>query len=1607
MIRKSPLMVKLLIVAVLIIACIASAGTFFVEQASSSPANKAYALNSAAYTDYAEDYYNLSVEGSVENKPLFAANTAIDDTQNVYNVTIFIKFEDTTAEVAQKALSNSLKIYSNSDTEIESVRSYYSTMTDGGIVINNCFAYNDQDNTSYFVYTAPGDKADFQNTDKTDSEGNLTAARIAKEKSLLQGAVQAFNDAAYKLDYQGADFDIDDDGYFDSMSFVVLDQSSDDWGSLLWPHQSDGRGIGITTPIDIAQQTLKTGDYTFSFGYIPNNLQYNFAVACHEMGHVFGINDYYSYDKKGTTFTYAKLFDLMADTASSTRYPSYMTAYTRNKYLKNLTGEIKTVYKRQEITLTAATEATDEDIVAVKIPTNYSGIYYMAEYRINNSTSTYDGSIGGSGVIVYRVNENATGNTKAVNRTDYDDIELLVYNCQNGASNAFLDVTNESFGDLPVKSQVDLDVDIRLTAISGDKATIEISGPGLRDNTVEPTPDDYFLNKISVESSEYVFDVANQRFGIKTTIKVTNIDMAKLSNMSISLVDKDGVPTHTMAATRGVLLPYSGKTGSFEVFFDYLGGGALDSFSGYRLNKNQPVAVTVTVTDTDNDVLPIGTVGIDGKKQISTNNFIWENIVKIADMYDVTELIAEKPYIEVAVGDTFSLGAVRGLPNSGRKELSIEYVLPSGLEKVDDEGLLRAAEAGTYVLIFTSSFKGKALETSITVEVLDSVAADKYLMVNLADATVVELLGTPWADLKSQVVIDGATVNLKDTEGIGYSADFYNSTSMTTTKVVLFSYLGEHYKTTINVKNQLVAVNLEDGVFNLFDEQSLFDETKLTMYYKNGSTVTFAIKDLSRYGISFAYDISGFSGDTYMPIDYTVSYDGVSVMAQFNLYRVSVVEDSFVASGQNVKVVVGEGETVTYYTGSFSAGAVNMGDFKISFSINTGDGIKDCEATQNGTQYVLRGFPLLTESDTGMVADKTDITISIWYVNGDIEKNLGSLKLNFRILKAPKDIAVTSVESGKVTVFADNNNAVAFFIDEYKSGQLNFQYVLSFDIGEEQYVPFVLEDKVEICEGLFSFTSTEWGLSKTLYFYGVDVVTDITVGATSYYGEELETDYMATTFLAKSILVTPSISGFDKLGALNGVQSVVFSITYFTEDSPYNRTVEITKSIQLVDGVYELKRATLTTTSFRYGEQASIDYVEMLTYVTNYNHYNSIDEVASANIDEITFSTLNHNKLSGATRTAEDILTLTYRGKTIDVAVTLTNDIKQISLSQSSYITGGVLYIEQGTSHIYYVVTYENDETESIEIALSGAYTTTTEGGAFRGDDIGEYRVDIKNPKLPSEKLYTQSILVYKKVKSIDGIYKDGKVLSSISIEYGDVVNLVDYVVKYTGQDNVKGQITLKRNYYKLENNAYCTMSGDTAVTAFISVLSKSSSTFDAGSIVVPVKVLSKINDELIKVKDGISNISINHQKGIVMLSTETSTVDIVNMFSTEDRFRLVYPSVWAHQNAGGFVETDGKKQGYMIAVVNRDNYTVCEYQVLLSGDGNGNAKKDADDIHSFAKAYADGSIDDYINLFSDGSFSLEDLVKQILDRRNTATQSPIPLAELFVCEYKGREDEV
>ena len=317
--------------------------------------------------DLYTDYPTLSDEIYIE--PPLAGNAG-----SIVNLVIYIRFAGETYTP-----SATLNTMLNADSG--SLRSYYRVMSNNSVTIDSVFPYS---GGSVYVYTAPNDRS-YYSIDEGDSR------RAGIEGELIAGAVNAAR-AYFALG--GADLDVNDDGYLDSLSIIVGGSSSTTWGSLLWPHSWNLDAIRPSSPTYVdADNTVRVGDYSFNF-----DTALTTGVLCHEMGHVLGAPDLYHYNYD---FVPVGNWDIMQFDNDT---PQYMLTYIRDKYIGGISDtQIVDITTNGVYSLVPVTNAGINDVLAFRIPTSRNE-YFMVEYR-RSTASGFDSTLPGSGLIIYRIKE--------------------------------------------------------------------------------------------------------------------------------------------------------------------------------------------------------------------------------------------------------------------------------------------------------------------------------------------------------------------------------------------------------------------------------------------------------------------------------------------------------------------------------------------------------------------------------------------------------------------------------------------------------------------------------------------------------------------------------------------------------------------------------------------------------------------------------------------------------------------------------------------------------------------------------------------------------------------------------------------------------------------------------------------------------------------------------------------------------------------------------------------------------------------------------------------------------------------------------------------------
>ena len=221
------------------------------------------------------------------------------------------------------------------------------------------------------------------NTEGYSGDDELTS----REHNLLLGAVEKV-DSEVPADLN---LDGDNDGYVDNVCFIVRG-GPDGWSDLLWPHMWSL----YTVTAEIQGKRVST--YNLQ---LEDSLKYSgVGVLCHEMFHSLGSPDLYHYSGDGLNPVGA--WDVMEYDLDP---PQHMGAYMKYQYGRWI-ASIPEITADGTYTLQPLTSATN-NCFRIKSPASATE-YYVVEYR--KRTGTFESSLPGEGLLVYRINPDYYGN---------------------------------------------------------------------------------------------------------------------------------------------------------------------------------------------------------------------------------------------------------------------------------------------------------------------------------------------------------------------------------------------------------------------------------------------------------------------------------------------------------------------------------------------------------------------------------------------------------------------------------------------------------------------------------------------------------------------------------------------------------------------------------------------------------------------------------------------------------------------------------------------------------------------------------------------------------------------------------------------------------------------------------------------------------------------------------------------------------------------------------------------------------------------------------------------------------------------------------------------
>lgn len=352
-----------------------------------------------------EEYYQLR-----RTKLPMPTERNAPTTGTINNIVIYIRFSDETEFGQTSSTYDGLF-----NTNTSSLKNYFYEASYGQLTVNTTFypaasggyvvSWQDSNPRSYYQpYNAT--------TNPNGYDGDT--ARRNREFTLLRNATNGVSASIPS----NLVIDSDGDGRVDNVVYVVRG-SAGAWASLLWPH----RWAIYDQYVYIHGKRV----YDFNFQLQNHLASSGVGVICHEFFHTLGAPDLYHYTSDG--ISPAGSWDIMC---SDQNPPQHMTAYMKFKY-GGWISSIPTISADGDYSLNPLTMPTGN---AFRINSSIANQYYVVEFR--KKEGTFENSLPGSGLLVYRIDTSASGNA------DGPPDELYVYR-PGGTTSANGNISNANY----------------------------------------------------------------------------------------------------------------------------------------------------------------------------------------------------------------------------------------------------------------------------------------------------------------------------------------------------------------------------------------------------------------------------------------------------------------------------------------------------------------------------------------------------------------------------------------------------------------------------------------------------------------------------------------------------------------------------------------------------------------------------------------------------------------------------------------------------------------------------------------------------------------------------------------------------------------------------------------------------------------------------------------------------------------------------------------------------------------------------------------------------------------------------------------------------------
>jgi M6 family metalloprotease-like protein len=301
-------------------------------------------------------------------------------TGTINNIVIFVRFSDESEFTDDVSTYDTM--FNNNAAAANSMLNYFDEVSYNQLNVSTTF-YPIPPSSNVLSYQDSQPRAYYQPYDATTNPSGYSGdtERTNREHILLKNAVDAVSSDIPG----GLNVDGDGDGRVDNVCFIIYGGPTG-WSNLLWPHHWS-----------LYSQTAYINDkrvYTYNFQLQTSLALSGVGVLCHEMFHSLGAPDLYHYSHDGLKPVYR--WDIMENDLDP---PQHMGAYMKFRYGMWISS-IPEITSNGTYSLNPLTSSTNN---CYKIASPYStNEYFLVEYR--SKTGTFESSLPGEGLLVYRIN---------------------------------------------------------------------------------------------------------------------------------------------------------------------------------------------------------------------------------------------------------------------------------------------------------------------------------------------------------------------------------------------------------------------------------------------------------------------------------------------------------------------------------------------------------------------------------------------------------------------------------------------------------------------------------------------------------------------------------------------------------------------------------------------------------------------------------------------------------------------------------------------------------------------------------------------------------------------------------------------------------------------------------------------------------------------------------------------------------------------------------------------------------------------------------------------------------------------------------------------------